>query len=187
MKASSLLHHIFIALVLTGVAAISEVLLKQFFSELPSIKLSISLVMFLYLCDLIYQSRPAIGKLTLFAVNLSVLLISLFTVDSLTLLLLLYTAIIWSNRALLCYASIVAVLTDLSLCVISAAIVLWVCVNGNSLMTALWCFLLLQALHTLIPGKKLSGQFNADLQATDAFNRAMSTAENALQQLLRKA
>ena len=186
MKPTSVLQHIGVALVLTCLAAVNDLILRQFFSELLSDKLNISLLVFLYLSYLIRQNRLPAGRITLLVINLSVLLFCLFAVTQTTTLLLIYLTMIWLNRSLLRYSSLLTILADLGLCLISASLVYWVFVNGYSILTTLWCFLLLQALHSLIPTKKAANNPKHTSPSFDNFDRSLQSAENALQQLLRK-
>ncbi len=184
MKTSSLLLHIGIALALTCLAKINDFILKQFFTDLLSVKLNISLIVFLYLAYLIWQSRLAAGRITLLIFNLCVLLISLFSGIQIVTLLLVYLAMIWLNRSLLYYSSPLAILADLGLCLFSAFMVSWLLFNGNSLITILWCVLLLQTLHSLIPDNKKD--FKPQKPSTsDNFDHALQSAESAFQQLLK--
>jgi hypothetical protein len=185
MKPGLLLQHIGIALVLTGIATLNEALFRQFFSALVSVKFTMVCALFLYLTYLIWQSRQPTGRITLFIINVGVLLIGQFAVTQLSNLILIYLVLIWLNRCLLCYASLFSMIVDLGLCLISLTTVYFIFITGNHWLTALWCFFLLQALHTLIPGKKIN--HNLDHAATNEnFNLALQSAESALQQILRK-
>ncbi|NOQ14271.1 MAG: hypothetical protein GQ583_07325 [Methyloprofundus sp.] len=179
MKASSLLQHIGIALILTCLAAINDFA----FSRLLSSKFNISLSVFLYLAYLVWQSPLVAGRVTLLILDLSVLLICLFIGLNMLTLLLIFLAMMWLNRLLLYYSSPLAVLADLGLCLFTAGIAYWLLFNGQSLVIVLWCLLLLQALHSLIPGKK---KFAKPREASsDNFDHALQSAETALQQLIK--
>lgn len=183
MKASTLLQHIGIALLLTFLATINDTIFRQFMSGLFSIKLNIASSIFLYLVFIIWQSRVAAGKITLLLIDLSLLLISLFTNLSSVSLILIGLLLIWLNRCLLCYSSLLTVFADFALCLLSAFVVYSLLSNGHSLMTALWCLLLLQSLHCLFVDKKMASKLQAS--PNDNFEQALQSAENALQQLIR--
>ena len=184
MKSSSLLQHIGIALTLTCLAAINNIIFRQFVTGQLSAKMNISLIVLLYLGYLIQQSDLAAGKITLLSINLGILITCLFAITHLPTLLLIYLLMIWLNRLLLCYSNVLAILADLGLCLISASMVYWVWVNGNSIIAALWCFLLLQALHTLLPYKEIPIRQKPSSTSTDHFNHALQSAESALQQIM---
>ena len=180
MKSSSLLQHIGIALILTCLAAINDVI----FTGLLSSKFNISLSVFLYLAYLVWQSPLAAGRITLLILDLCVLLICLFIDLHIVILLSVFLTMMWLNRFLLYYSSPLAVLADLGLCLFSASIAYWLLFNGHSLIIVLWCLLLLQALHSLIPDKKKLGK-PQQAAPNDNFDHALQSAESALQQLIR--
>ena len=179
MKVSSLLRHIGIAMMLSSLAAIVETI----FTGLLSSKLNISLIVFLYLTYLIWQSHLAAGRITLLVFNLCVLLIFLFKGIHLVTLLWVYLAIIWLNRSLLYYSSLLSVLADLGLCLFSASIAYWLLSNDYGLVSIMLCLLLLQGLHCLIVDKKIPSK--SQTSSADNFNHALKSAESALQQLIR--
>lgn len=183
MKTSSLLQQISIALLLTLLAAINDFILRQFFTGLLSAKVNIALIVFLYLAYLIWQNRIAAGRITLLLIDLSVLLICLFTSLSTISLLIICLFLIWLNRLLLCYSSVLSILADLGLCLLSACVVYWLLFNGHGLITALWSLLLLQSLHCLIADKKMASK--PQESSSDNFDHALQSAESALQQLLK--
>ena len=187
MKPNALLQQIVIALALTCLAAANDFIFSQFFTGQLSTKLNLSIIVFCYLGYLNRQSHLPAGRIILLLINISALLICLFTVDRFNTLLLIYLAMIWLNRSLLCYSGVLAVLADLGLCLGSASAVYGVLANGNSVIAALWCFLLLQALHPLIPGKKLPKTTKRTSTSTDTFDQSLQAAENALQAILQKA
>lgn len=186
MKSTALLQQLGIALLLTGLAAINETLLRAFFGIGLSAKLNLSLIFLLYLGLLLRQNRLPAGRVTLMAVNLGIVLMCLLVDTRLYTLLWLYPAMIWLNRSLLRYAGVTSVLADLGLCLLSIGTVLWAFSSGYGFITALWCFLLLQALHVMIPAKKAPQTQQGNASSPDNFNKALQTAESALQQLLKK-
>lgn len=182
MRTSLLLQHIGIALALTCLATINDFILKHFFTDLFSSKLNISLIVFLYLAYLIWQNRLAAGRIILLLIDLTVLFICLFIDLQMITLSLIYLALVWLNRLLLCYSSPVAALADSGLCLFSAGMAYWLIHNGYGLITTLWCLLLLQSLHCLIADKKT---LSKPQSSTNNFDYALQSAERALQQLFR--
>lgn len=187
MKYTALLQHIVVALILTCLGAACDFIFGQFFTGLLSTKLSLSVIVFCYLVYIIRQSHLPAGRISLLSINLCVLLVCLVWVDRFNTLILIYLAMIWLNRSLICYSGILAIVADLGLCLVSASVVYGVLVQRNSVIVALWCFLLLQALHTLIPGKKLPNNSKHGKTSTDNFDHSLQAAENALQEILRKS
>jgi len=184
MKQNTLLQHIGLAIALSVLALINDLILRQFFNVMLSNQLNISLLACLYLGFIIRQSPLISGRITLFAINLSIVLISLFWVNHTSTLLVIYLAMIFCNRALLCYSNLLAIMADLGLCSLSTSAVFLLLANSYSNLTALWCFMLLQALHTLLPNKKVAHAKRQPAPSQDKFNHALQSAEGALQKLL---
>lgn len=180
MTSSTLLRHISLAVVLSGLVLMNEFI----FSGLLSSQFNLSFIVLLYLCYLISQSHLVAGRITLVGVDLSAILICWFSDLSIGELLLVYLAMIWLNRALLCYSSLLAILADLTLCLFTASVVYWLFLMSFSLTSIVWCLLLLQALHSLIPGKKKPVK---KMPSGDGFEHALETAESALQRLLNQS
>ena len=185
MKSTSLVHPIGIAFLLTGLAALNELLLSQWLSGVSNARLNLSIILLLYVGFLIRQNRLRAGAITLMAFDLGVIVICLLAETRLSTLLWLYPVIMWLNRSLLRYSGFVPVFVDLGLCLLGIGAVLWAVNNDHGVTTALWCFLLLQALHILIPCKTVRYDAKPAPPADDNFDRALQSAENALQQLLR--
>lgn len=186
MKMTALVQHIVLAFVLTSMAAANQLLLCLFFSGSLSVKLNLSATVFFYLCWLIWRNPMPAGRLTLLTGNLMVILMGLFSGLHLSTLLVMFPAMIWLTRSLLRYSGLVAVSTDLALCLISTGAFYAVLAGDRGSVAALWCFLLLQALHTLIPSRKSLDKPAPTASSPDSFNQALQTAESALQHLLRK-
>jgi hypothetical protein len=184
MKSTSLLQHISLAIALSCLAFVNDVILKQWVTAALSVRLNLSLSVFLYLGYLMRCHPMPAGRMTLLMINLVVLLVCLSTDARFSTLLWVYLVMIWINRSLLRYASVVAAAADLGLSLFSAGAFYAIFSNGYGLVTSLWCFLLLQALHSVIPGKKVPIKPNCKAPA-DQFDRALHSAENALQQLLK--
>ncbi len=184
MKENTLLQHIGLAIGLSVLALINDLILRQFFNVMLSNQLNISLLVCLYLGFIIRRSPLISGRITLLAINLSIVLISLFWVKHTSTLLVIYLTMIFCNRSLLCYSNLLAIMADLGLCLLSTCAVFWLLANSYSSLTALWCFMLFQALHTLLPSKKVSHAKRQPAPSQDKFNHALQSAEGALQKLL---
>jgi len=184
MKENTLLQHIGLAIGLSVLALINDLILRQFVNVMLSNQLNISLLVCLYLGFIIRRSSLISGRITLLAINLSIVLISLFWIKHASTLLVIFLTTIFCNRALLCYANLLAIMADLGLCLLSASTAFWLLANNYSSLTALWCFMLLQALHTLLPSKKVAYAKKQSAPSQDKFNHALQSAEGALQKLL---
>lgn len=185
MKTSPLLQHIVLALALTCLAAINGFILRQCFGGMLSSQLNIAIITFVYLAYLSWQSRTAVGRITLLLIDASILFTCLFASLSLVALLCVCLAMIWLNRSLLCYFRPFAILADLGLCLFSLYIAYGLLINGIGFIGILWCVLLLQALHSLIPDKRNLNKAS-QIPVSDNFDHALQSAEVALQQLLKR-
>jgi len=181
VKPSSLLQHIGIAIVLISLVALNDLVLRYFFTGLFSTKIAIALTVGLYLAFIIQQSHVTAGRITLLLIDLAVILICMYSDLPVQTLLLIYLTIIWLNRSVLIYTSLFSVTADLALCLLSVGIAYSLFLSGNNLISILWCLLLIQTLHCLIPGAR---QVIKTQQASDNFEHNLQTAENALQRLL---
>lgn len=186
MKPNALLPQIVVALLLSCVAAIIAALLNQFVDDFTGARFNLSLIGLLYLAFLIRQNPIPAGRVVLMATNLGLAMLCLLLEARLSTLFWLYPAMIWFNRSLLRYSSILPILADLTLCLLGAGAALWALSHGYGLTIALWCFLLLQALHVIIPCRKKICKTERETPSADDFNRALHSAENALQQLIKK-
>lgn len=186
MKANSLVPQLVIALLLSCLAAIVAGLFNQFVSGQTNARINLSLIMLLYLGCLIWQNPMPAGRVTLMAFNLGLMLLCMLFEVRLETVFWLYPTIIWLNRCLLRYSSILAIMSDSALCLLGTGAALWALGNGYGLVMALWCFLLLQAVHVMIPCRKAPHRKMPASQTQDNFNRAMQSAESALQQLMKK-
>ena len=82
---------------------------------------------------------------------------------------------------------------DALLCVVSLGFSLWSFILGGSFFVAVWCFLLTQALFTLIPTRfgKVDGVneypegFCTASRKDDRFARAYDVAERSMKELVR--
>jgi len=184
MKANDFLLHIILAIILSALAIIGDLLLSVFFTGTLMIQINITLVLALYLSFIISKSQIKAGKLSLISLNLSMLLISLYFINEVTALLISYLCLIFINRAILSYGYRLSVLADLGLCLVSASAVLYLIDHGYSYLMALWCFLLLQALHSLLPSKKSIKNKKQRINSQDKFDQALHSAEEALHKIL---
>ncbi len=185
MKQASVIQHIGFAIALSCIALINQALLQQFFNSFFVIKLNLAMITCLYLSFLIWQNRLPVGRLILLTINIGIILISLEYIQSLPNLSVLYLSLIWITRCLLRYTNSWAILTDLAFCIASIGIAFWVFNFSHSTIISLWCLLLVQALHTLIPSRNAA--YKQPHQASsDNFEHTLQTAERVLQQLLKQ-
>ncbi len=187
MKSTTLLQHIGVALLLTILTAINREVFDLFFSPLVGTRLNLSFIVLIYLGLLAWQNRIPAGRVTLMAINATIILLCLILTTRLSILLWLYPLIIWINRSLLRYRSLTAVFVDMGLCLLGIGAALWTLHNGHGWAAAIWCLFLTQALHVMIPGRKMTSRAKSSSTSQDNFNRALRSAENALRELSKQS
>lgn len=137
-----------------------------------------------YVLYLLRRSGQKTGRVvTLAAWSISALLIYLL-VPSLPLYLLLHIGLVWLIRSLYFHGSLFPAIADLGLNGLGAAAVIWALLQTGSLLLAIWCFFLLQALFSAIPVLGRPTTRKADRpEPEDRFRQAEQAAEAALRKL----
>lgn len=137
-----------------------------------------------YVLYLLHRSGQKTGRVvTLAAWGISTMLIGLF-IPSLSLYLLLHIGLVWLIRSLYFHSSILPAVADLGLNGLGAVAIVWALLQTGSLLLAIWCFFLLQALFSAIPAIGRSRRQKADHPSPeDRFRQAEQAAETALQKL----
>jgi hypothetical protein len=138
-----------------------------------------------YLLYLLARSRERVGRLTTLAAW-SLTALALWWLQSpLSLYVLGHLGALWLVRSLYFHSGPLAALADLGLNAFALAAALWALGHTGSLLLALWCFFLVQALFVAIPARPPrecgDGAAEPDLEAH--FQQAQRTAEAALRRL----
>ena len=116
---------------------------------------------------------------------LVVTVLTVWMAPPLMLYVLVHVGMIWLVRALYFYSSPLSALADLGLNALAVAAVVWATVQSGSLLLALWCFFLVQALFVLLPkGSGTTGSRSGQVGVeVDKFDQARQTAQSALRKL----
>lgn len=141
-----------------------------------------------YLAYMLAQSTSRVGRATLSVVSVAVLVGACFWGASTWLVMLLAVGLIWLVRSLLNYASLVPVIMDGLLCVVSVGCAVGALIVTGNVFLTVWSFFLPQALCVFIPRRlKRSGRWCASMRAkakqeanADKFARAHRAAEEAI-------
>ena len=138
-----------------------------------------------YVLYLLTRSRETVGRMVAIALWSAVSIVAWWLHPPLSLYVLAHLGLIWLVRSLHFYASVLSALTDLALCGLSLAAGIWAATHTGSVLLALWCFFLVQAVFVLIPPsiKRNPTAVNRTLDIDDAFERAHQNAETALRKL----
>jgi hypothetical protein len=139
---------------------------------------------FSYILYLLRASGERLGRVTALAAWLLITVTTAWLAPPLMLCLLIHVAMIWLVRALYYYSSLLPALADLGLNTLAVAAVVWATSQSGSLLLALWCFFLVQALFVMIPqGMNKPGDDAALLAEQDPFEQARRTAQAALRKI----
>jgi len=174
-----------------GVALVTSLLGSMLFSvvtpELNSgsvLQLLIAGFSFSYLIYLLRRSPERVGRVTV-VLLWSVAASGIWLLGaSLLLTLLLHTLLIWLVRSLYFYSSLFSALADLGLSGLAIIAALWATLQSGSLLLAIWCFFLVQALFVVIPKSLPRRATESNIcDHDDRFQQAQRTAEAALRKL----
>lgn len=136
-----------------------------------------------YVIYLLARTSERVGRVTTLA-GWSVAAVAVWVLaPPLMLYLLIHLGLIWLIRSLYFYSSLLSALADLGLGGLALAGAVWSLVHTGSLLLALWCFFLVQALFVAIP-PSLDRRPTSGAPATDdRFQQAHRAAEAAVRRL----
>ncbi|MCB1858981.1 MAG: hypothetical protein KDI63_11935 [Gammaproteobacteria bacterium] len=138
-----------------------------------------------YIVYLLYRSHQPLGRFTVFAAWLLATLVAALLSPSPLAFLMVQVAAIGLVRSLYFYSSVLSALMDFSLCGLGLGAAGWAIQQSGSIVAAVWCFFLVQALFVAIPpalDPSLSGTA-AKQRAGDRFDQALDDAEAAVRKL----
>lgn len=100
----------------------------------------------------------------------------------------LHAGMVWLVRSLYTYTRITEAAIDLGLTALALSFAVWALVRTDSLLLAIWCFTLLQAMHVALPAITDRLLQRGDLRSAHddpnrGFAEALSAADEALQRL----
>lgn len=145
-----------------------------------------------YLLSLLVSGGSRVGRITLGTLATGILLAATSLGLSATAMILLAIGLIWLVRSLLYYASLLSSVLDGVLCAVSLGSALGAAMLSGSLVLAVWCFFLVQALWVRLP-TSLAGLGRQRRAAAephshpDAFAQAYRAAEQAMRVMARQA
>jgi hypothetical protein len=183
MRRPTFLQGVAVALIAALLGEVLFVALSPLLGTLTALQLVIASASFSYILYLLRSSAERTGRLVTLAAWLLVTVTTAWLSPPLGLYLLSHVAMIWLVRALYFHASLLTALADLGLNALAVAAVVWATLQSGSLLLALWCFFLVQALFVMIPpSMKKEGAAAVPLD-NDAFEQARRTAQAALRKL----
>ncbi len=185
MKRPGFLQGVGVALVAALLGEVVFVALAPMVGSVTALHLVIAAASFSYIVYLLRCSGVRLGRLTTLLGWLLVTVTTAWMAPPLMLYLLVHVAMVWLVRSLYFYSSLLPALADLGLNFIAVAAVVWATVQSGSLMLALWCFFLLQALFVTLPRSMDKAAVKATGIAAEEnrFEQAQRTAQAALRKL----
>lgn len=183
MKRPGFFQGVGVALLATVLGELMFVALTPLLGSLSALQVVIASASFGYLLYLLRASGERLGLLTTLALWLGITVATAWMGPPLMLYLLIHVAMIWLVRALYFHASLLTALADLGLNALAVAAVVWATLQSGSLMLALWCFFLVQALFVMIPPSMQKGSASGAALENDDFEQARRTAQAALRKL----
>lgn len=184
MKSATFLHGVVVAFVLSVFGAALFALLMGIMHVGGALRIVVSLTTIAYIGYLLCRSRSRVGRITALALSLLAAAFCWGVELPMALYLVVHVALIWLVRSLYFYSGVLAALMDLGLGVIALGAGIWAAAQAGSVFLALWCFLLVQALHVFVP-TSIVGRRESDGSVTNEarFQRARRTAEAAIARL----
>jgi hypothetical protein len=185
MKRPGFLQGVGVALMAALLGEVSFVALSPLVGTLTALHLVIASASFSYLVYLLRCSGVRTGRITTLLSWLLVTTATAWLAPPLMLYVLVHVALIWLVRSLYFYSSLLPAIADLGLNLVAVAAVVWATTQSGSLLLALWCFFLLQALFVAIPRtmNQTASAADGDANEVDHFEQARRTAQTALRKL----
>lgn len=185
MKRPGFLQGVVVALLAALLGEVLFVALAPLVGSVTALHLVIASASFCYLLYLLRYSGVRLGRMTTLLGWLSVTVVTAWMGPPLMLYLLVHVAMIWLVRSLYFYSSLLPALMDLGLTLLSVAAVAWATAQSGSLLLAVWCFFLLQALFAFIPRNwsRPASPKGGVVGEEERFEQARRTAQAALRKL----
>lgn len=182
MNAPSFLEGVLVALAASLGASILQAALGTLIGDSGGLRLVIAALALGYILYLLGRSRERVGRMT----SLVAWTLAAGAAWGLGLplgpYLLVHLGLIWLVRSLYFHASLLAALADLGLQILGLAAALWALLHTGSLLLAVWCFFLVQALFVAIPPRLPRPAPPPDANG-DRFRHAERAADAALKRL----
>ncbi len=185
MKQPTFLEGVAVALAVSITGSVLYTAIDTVFPGVPVLRLLIAGIGLAYVVYLLSRSPERVGRVTATAAWLLIAGVLWFTHPPLLLYVCMHLAAIWLIRSLYFYSSALSALADLGLNGLGLAACIWAITHTGSVLLAIWCFFLVQALFVAIPKSlqrkpvtALAGHDHAD-----RFQHAYHAAENAVRKL----
>lgn len=184
MNRTTFLQGVVVAFVLSFFGAALFATLTTFVSAGIVLRTLVSLVSLAYVGYLLSRSHARVGRITALALSVVVAGVAWGVELPLALYLIVHVGLIWLIRSLYFYSGVVPALMDLGLSALALTAAVWATLQSGSIFLTIWCFLLVQALHVVIPRSvDRARERDPSFEADGAFQHARRTAEAAIVRL----
>ncbi len=183
MKRPTFFYGVAIAMVAALLGEVLFVALTPLLGSYTALQMVIAIASFGYILTLLRASGEKLGRLVTLVGWLLVTAATAWFSLHLVITLLIHTLMIWLVRALYFHASLLTAQADLGLNMVAVAAALWATLQSGSLLLALWCYFLVQALFVMIPTTLAARRTTAAVGENDHFEQARSAAQSALRKL----
>ncbi len=136
-----------------------------------------------YVAYLLARSTVRVGRVTALAAWGAAAVLIWLAAPPLALYLLLHLGALWLLRSLFFHSSLFAAAADLGLNLLALAAAVWAVLHTGSLLLAIWCFFLVQALFVVIPPSLVRPSPAGRQESDDPFEHAHRVAEAAVRRL----
>ncbi len=183
MRRPTFFQGVGIALVAALLGEVLFVAISQLLGSYTALQMVIAIASFGYILTLLRASGEKLGRLVTLAGWLLVTVATAWFSPHLVITVLMHTMMIWLVRALYFHSSLLTALADLGLSMLAVSAALWATMQSGSLLLALWCYFLVQALFVMIPPTLTASRSSATTADSDPFEQARSAAQTALRKL----
>ena len=185
MNAPGIISGIVLAFLLSLAAGLAGLLFGAFVAQTTLFSLILAAVTLAYLLYLLKHGNARVGRVLVVTAWASISLLGWLFELALVEQVLLQASLIWLVRSLYFHGSVFAALLDLGLISMGLAASAWAILNTGSVATAIWSFLLVQAVFGWIPAftsKPGSAVFD-DRPDQSSFQTAHRIAVDAVRKL----
>ncbi len=181
MKRPTFLEGVGVALVASVVGGVLYAVLPALFGWESPLRALIAGLWLAYILYLLNRSQARVGKVTVASFWLAGALALWLVHPPFTVYLLLHAGAVWFVRSLYFHGSPIPAAIDLVLTGFGLVAAFWAAIETGSMIVALWCFFLCQALFTGIP--RVARAKRREPAADAPFERAHRAGQAALRAL----
>jgi hypothetical protein len=187
-RKSSFVRESGFALVVSAIAAVVATTLSLALPTVTAIRIVVAGIGLVYVLRVLAHSSERTGRIVVTGLWLVAAFAAWFLAPGLAGYVALHAGLVWLARSLYLHRNLLEAACDLGLSGLAICFGTWAAIRTESLFLAIWCFLLITAMHGAIPGlsRKLARPRieSGDRDGTDrTFADALAAAEEAIRRL----